>query len=70
MQTFGRFVEMARGSACEVEYHLLLAHDLKLLNDVVYNGLNSNINEIKRMLHGLSRYLTGQTKQPTTATPK
>jgi four helix bundle protein len=54
---FKRFVQIARGSACEVEYHLLLAHDLRLLDEHVYQSLNAEINEVKRMLFGLGRYL-------------
>jgi four helix bundle protein len=54
---YRRFVQMATGSACEVEYHILLAYDLNLISDDTYNGLNSNINEVKRMLHGLAKYL-------------
>jgi len=54
---FKRFVQIARGSACEAEYHLLLARDLGLLEDDVYQSLNTDVNEIKRMLFGLGRYL-------------
>jgi four helix bundle protein len=54
---FNRFVQIARGSACEVEYHLLLACDLGMLNDDVYESLNADVNEVKRMLYGLGRYL-------------
>ena len=54
---FRRFVQMACGSACEVEYHLLLAHDLNLINEDVHETLNARVNEVKRMLVGLARYL-------------
>ena len=54
---FKRFVEIARGSACEVEYHLLLARDLTLISDTSYEALCADVNEVKRMLHGLTRYL-------------
>ncbi len=30
---YKRFVHIASGSACEVEYHFVLAHDLSLLDD-------------------------------------
>ena len=33
------FLQIARGSASELEYHLLLAHDLELLNDETFNEL-------------------------------
>jgi four helix bundle protein len=60
-----RFVQMASGSACETEYHLLLARDLGLIDDKRYMPLDESINEIKRMLVGLTRFL----KQEATETP-
>lgn len=50
---FARFLQMAMGSACEVEYHLLLANDLDYLAETQYNELNILIVEIKRMLAAL-----------------
>jgi four helix bundle protein len=55
---YRRFVQMASGSACEVEYHLLLARDLGLIDNTRYQPLEDTINEIKRMLVGLARFLT------------
>jgi four helix bundle protein len=54
---YKRFVDIASGSACEVEYHLLLARDLSLLKEEDYNALNLKVNEVKRMLFGLALYL-------------
>ena len=34
-----RFLHIARGSAAELEYHLLLAHDLDLLSEAVHSLL-------------------------------
>ena len=50
---FPRFLFMATGSAAELEYHLLLAKDLGLLAEPVYNDLQSRIEEIKPMLEAL-----------------
>ncbi len=50
---FGRFVQIAFGSACEVEYQLLLSRDLGLIATEQYNDLVANVLEIKRMLNGL-----------------
>lgn len=47
---FNHFLIIALGSASEVEYHLLLAHDLDFLSEDIYNELNIKINEVKRML--------------------
>jgi four helix bundle protein len=38
------------GSASELEYHLLLARDLQMLEPLTYEGLNTQICEVKRML--------------------
>ena len=47
---FARFLGIALGSASELQYHLLLAHDLRLLDDHVHQQLNSNVCEVKQML--------------------
>jgi len=38
------------GSACELEYHLLLARDLRFLNDLDYQKLDKATIKIKQML--------------------
>ncbi len=48
-----RFFRIAMGSASELEYHLLLAHDLILLKTVAYEELDAAVVEIKRMLASL-----------------
>ena len=45
-----RFCLIARGSASELEYQILLAHDLKLIPSDHYQDLSQQITEIKRML--------------------
>ncbi len=45
-----RFMQIAMGSASEVEYHLLLAKDLGFLKDKMYEQLNNGTIEVKRML--------------------
>ena len=52
-----RFVQIARGSANEVEYHLLLAKDLNLLTAVEHKDLEAKILEIQRMLASLVQSL-------------
>jgi|ERR1017187_3007828 four helix bundle protein len=48
-----RFVQMAFGSACELESHLELARDLKYLSSSDHRKLLDQVVEIKRMLSGL-----------------
>jgi len=45
-----RFLEIAVGSASELEYHLFLAKDLKMLDESQYAQLNQQVCEVKRML--------------------
>jgi four helix bundle protein len=47
---FARFLQIARGSASEVEYHLLLARDLGFLEEDEYKQLSYGISEVKQML--------------------
>lgn len=41
------------GSASELEYHLLLAHDLHYLCDEAFAQLTQGVIEVKRMLAAL-----------------
>lgn len=50
---FGRFLQIAMGSASETEYHLLLAHDLRYLSDDHFQHLTADLVEVKRMLAAL-----------------
>jgi four helix bundle protein len=52
---FQRFLGIAAGSASELEYHVLLAHDLGLLNDLGFRELDTAAVEVKRMLAALIR---------------
>jgi four helix bundle protein len=54
---FARFIQIALGSASELEYHLLLAADLGFVNGEVYGELEVAVTDIKRMLSGLARRL-------------
>jgi four helix bundle protein len=51
---FQRFLNIACGSASELEYHFLLARDLAFLGDVDYQKLNQGVVEVKRMLASLA----------------
>jgi len=54
---FARFCQMAMGSAAEVEYHLLLARDLGMLDPRKYQDLTTSVTEIKKMLTSLMKTL-------------
>ena len=46
-----RFMQIAMGSASELEYHLLLAHDLHYLCDEQFGALTTQLVELRRMLN-------------------
>ena len=48
-----RFLQIAMGSASEVEYHILLAKDLNLLTQENCDDLSARVVEVKRMLASL-----------------
>ncbi len=52
-----RFLQIAMGSASELEYHLLLAHDLNFLPTPDYDRLATQTVEVKRMLTSLIKKL-------------
>ena len=54
-----RFCQMARGSASELEYQLLLARDLELIQPNRYEELSQTV-EIKRMLTVLVQKLNAE----------
>ena len=52
-----RFLQIARGSASELEYHLLLARDLGFLTSAEFEDLEEKALEIQRMLASLVQRL-------------
>jgi four helix bundle protein len=72
---FGRFLNIAMGSASELEYFALLAHDLGYLSSQSHEAIRSQTEEIKRMLASLHRRTKGApgappTQPPPTKTPR
>ena len=61
-----RFCNIARGSASELEYHLLLARDLQFLQAEEHDHLANATIEVKRMLTALSQKLNALQKLPLT----
>ena len=50
---FRRFLDIALGSASETHYQLLVARDLILIENEVYDDLSTRVTEVRRMLVGL-----------------
>jgi four helix bundle protein len=57
---FARFLQIAMGSASELEYHLLLAHELGLLNDPDHERLSNKTTEVKQMLTSFIKKLKAE----------
>ena len=52
-----RFLQIARGSASELEYHLLLARDLHFMSDAEFKRIETNVVEVQRILTSLVQRL-------------
>jgi four helix bundle protein len=52
-----RYFKIAMGSSSELEYLLLLAHDINYLVDDEYQNLNTNLVEIRKMLNSFIQRL-------------
>jgi four helix bundle protein len=54
-QEFTRFLRISLNSATELEYHLIVARDRRLLNADSCKQLTDRAIEVRRMLYGLLR---------------
>jgi len=52
-----RFLQIAMGSASELDYQLLLSHDLGLVSESDHQVIASQATEVKRMLTSLLQKL-------------
>src|SRR5437868_15524000 len=50
---FQRFLQIAAGSASELDYHFLLSRDLGFLDEIEYASLATALLEVRRMLPAL-----------------
>ncbi|MCV3215610.1 four helix bundle protein [Plectonema radiosum NIES-515] len=62
---FARFLQMAMGSGSELEYQLILAHDLGFIDKLQYDKLSNELIETKRMLNSFLQTLKGNRTQLT-----
>ena len=54
---FARFVHIARGSSHELEFHVLVASDLGMMNGEQADEMLGQVRQISRMLHALAKTL-------------
>jgi four helix bundle protein len=52
---FGRYVDIASGSASEADYLVLLAKDLGYISPDAYGGISEEITAIRKMLTSLKK---------------
>ncbi len=55
-----RFLQIACGSASELEYHFLLAKDLGYLSQSAYESVHKQLLDLKRMLVALTRKVASE----------
>jgi four helix bundle protein len=61
---FHRFLQIASGSASELDYHLLLAHDLHMLDPTGYEELVEELARLRRQLTALIVKVGGRRQLP------
>jgi four helix bundle protein len=54
---FGRFLSIAIRSASELEYHLILATDLRAITPKAYESLSAQTIEVRKMLFSLRTHV-------------
>ena len=57
---FSHFLQMAIGSASELEYEILLAKDLHYIKEVQYNELKVEIVELRKMIINFQKRIDNQ----------
>jgi four helix bundle protein len=66
---FGRFLRIALNSASELDYHLIVARDLRLIGASDFESLSSRTVEVRKMLHGLQNTVTTTPRTPKRQVP-
>jgi four helix bundle protein len=54
---FSNFLNMAHGSAAEVQCHLYVALDLQYINEGDFQTIYGKTEEVSRMIQGFMKYL-------------
>ena len=65
---FHRFLQIAMGSASELEYHLLLSRDLEYFNPSDHKVLTAEVQRVKKMLSSLIRTIDESREKSKAAT--
>lgn len=65
---FARFLRIALNSASELEFHLMLARDFKLITPTEFASLSAQTIEVRKMLFGLVKTVSTSPAFPPRAT--
>jgi four helix bundle protein len=66
---FARFIGIALNSASELEYHLMMARDDRVIKTNDVESLLSRTIEVRKMLHGLQNAVLASPRTPRKAVP-
>lgn len=50
---FARFLRIALNSGSELQYHLIVASELRMISERDYTSLSGQVTEVRKMIHGL-----------------
>jgi four helix bundle protein len=62
---FGRFIRFALNSTSELEYHLIVARDIRAIKASDFDSLSTQTIEVRKMLHGLLKSVVVSTRNAT-----
>ena len=54
---FSRFIDIALGSSFEVETQIIIASDLKLIDETIFLKIEKSIQQVQKMLYKFNQHL-------------
>jgi four helix bundle protein len=66
---FARFLSYALNSSSELEYHLIVARDTRVITIDDFTSLRDQTIEVRKMLHGLSKTVVASASTPSESNP-
>ena len=67
---FARFLRIALNSGCELEYHLIVARDIRAMAETDAEALLREVIEVRKMIHGLLNKLGTSASHAPTSVPQ
>lgn len=66
---FARFLGYALNSSSELEYHLIVARDIRVIAESDFRSLRDQIVDVRKMLYGLTKRLAAAEAKPSPERP-